>query len=77
MGVKDLTNPNEFFSPTHPKDIVSPFDSQPAIELINKHIELGNKIAIYGDYDVDGVCSTAILWETLYSKYKNVVLDDD
>lgn len=24
------------------------------------------KIVIFGDYDADGVCSTAILWETLY-----------
>ena len=33
---------------------------------------LGNKISVYGDYDVDGICSSAILWETLYSSYKNV-----
>lgn len=72
LKLRGVENSEEFFNPTHPQDIVSPFDSQPAIELINKHIELGNKIAIYGDYDVDGVCSTAILWETLYAKSKNV-----
>lgn len=63
---------DEFFNPAHPKDIKSPFVSQPAIDLIKKHIALNNKIAIYGDYDVDGICSTAILWETLYTNYKNV-----
>lgn len=68
-GIKDT---QEFFNPTHPKDIKSPFDSQPAVELIKKHISLGNKIAVYGDYDVDGICGTATLWEALYSSYSNV-----
>ena len=63
---------DEFFHPVHPSEIKSPFDPKPAIKLINSHIKKGNKIAIYGDYDVDGICSTAILWETLYSQYKNV-----
>ena len=62
----------EFFHPAHPKDIKTPFNSKPAIRLIKAHIKKGNKIAIYGDYDVDGICSTAIAWETLYSVYKNV-----
>lgn len=30
------------------------------------------KIVIFGDYDVDGICATAILWETLYARSKNV-----
>jgi len=62
----------DFFSPIQPQDIKSPFDSSPAIELINLHIKAGNAIAIYGDYDVDGICSTAILWETLHKNYANV-----
>src|SRR3989344_8885849 len=63
---------DEFFHPVHPSEIKSPFDPKPAIKLIKSHIKKGNKIAIYGDYDVDGICSTAILWETLYAGYKNV-----
>lgn len=35
--------------------------------------EKREKIVIFGDYDVDGICGTAILWETLYSKSKTVV----
>lgn len=71
-GLTDAVQIAEFFSPTHPEKFVSPFDSQPAIKLINKHIKNNNKIAIYGDYDVDGICSTAILWETLHKNYANV-----
>ncbi|MEK7163746.1 MAG: DHH family phosphoesterase, partial [Patescibacteria group bacterium] len=72
LEIRGITDPDAFFSPPHPKDIESPFDSLPAIELIKKHIALNNKIIVYGDYDVDGICATAILWETIYAGYKNV-----
>ena len=36
-----------------------------ACELILGHVERGSAIAVFGDYDVDGVCSTAILLRTL------------
>src|ERR1044072_2471343 len=32
-----------------------------ACDLILMHVEVGDRITIHGDYDVDGVCSTAIL----------------
>jgi single-stranded-DNA-specific exonuclease len=32
-----------------------------AVELICDHIALGSKITVHGDYDCDGVCSTAIM----------------
>ncbi len=44
-----------------------------AAKLITKTKEEEKTIVIYGDYDVDGVCASAILWETLYGKYKKVV----
>src|SRR3990172_9067289 len=71
-GLKTKKAIEEFFHPTRPEDLKSPFNSKPAIRLIKSHIKKGHKIAIYGDYDVDGICSTAILWETLYTSYKNV-----
>ncbi len=71
-GLKTKKAIREFFHPTHPEDLETPFDSKPAIRLIKSHVKKSHKIAIYGDYDVDGICSTAILWETLYSTYKNV-----
>jgi single-stranded-DNA-specific exonuclease len=36
-----------------------------ARELIAAHVRRGSPIAVFGDYDVDGVCSTAILVRTL------------
>jgi single-stranded-DNA-specific exonuclease len=36
-----------------------------ACELILAHVERGSAIAVFGDYDVDGVCSTAMLLRTL------------
>ena len=71
-GLKTKKQIAEFFHPIPPAEIPSPFVSAPAIKLIRSHIKKGHKIAVYGDYDVDGLCSTAILWETLYSHYPNV-----
>jgi single-stranded-DNA-specific exonuclease len=36
-----------------------------ACELIVAHLRRGSRIAVFGDYDVDGVCSTTILVRTL------------
>jgi len=37
------------------------------VERLKKTKKDGEKIIIYGDYDTDGVCATAILWETLFA----------
>ncbi|MFY9487942.1 MAG: single-stranded-DNA-specific exonuclease RecJ [Solirubrobacterales bacterium] len=37
----------------------------PAAEAIARQVRNGGRIAVHGDYDVDGVCSTAILVRTL------------
>lgn len=41
---------------------------------IDRHIKLGNDICVFGDYDADGITSTAILWQALvyYAKGKNI-----
>ena len=38
-----------------------------AIETIERHIRSGTRIVVHGDYDVDGVCSTAVLVRALRS----------
>lgn len=44
-----------------------------AATLINQSIKSARPIIVYGDYDVDGVCATAILWTTLHEMKANVL----
>src|SRR5262245_60812491 len=44
---------------THPYTAFAGIDG--AIGAIREHIQAGARITVHGDYDVDGVCSTAIL----------------
>ncbi len=36
-----------------------------AVELVLRHVRDGERITIHGDYDVDGICSTAVLVRAL------------
>ncbi|MBJ7346951.1 MAG: single-stranded-DNA-specific exonuclease RecJ [Thermoleophilaceae bacterium] len=36
-----------------------------ALDLVCKHLDAGGRIAIHGDYDADGICSTTLLVEAL------------
>ncbi|MEC9464342.1 MAG: single-stranded-DNA-specific exonuclease RecJ [Myxococcota bacterium] len=40
-------------------------DMEPALDRIERALRHGEKITIYGDYDVDGVCATSVLVEFL------------
>src|SRR3989304_10596222 len=40
---------------------------QKSLKRIKKAIERKEKIIVFGDYDVDGITGSAILWETLNS----------
>ena len=48
-------------------------DMQRAVERIWKAVESFEKIAVYGDYDVDGITATSILYEYLESCGANVL----
>ncbi|MET3574674.1 single-stranded-DNA-specific exonuclease RecJ [Bhargavaea ullalensis] len=43
-------------------------DMDTAVELINSHIRRGSRIAVYGDYDCDGVTSTTVMMKALLSR---------
>jgi single-stranded-DNA-specific exonuclease len=60
-----------FLKPVHPDTLtahdfkISPIHLKKAVQRIQKAIKDQEKILIYGDYDVDGLTATTILWETL------------
>lgn len=60
-------NAESFLNPSV-EDLYNPFllkDMERAIGRIDEGIERGEKIVIYGDYDVDGITSTSILYTAL------------
>lgn len=66
-GLSDFEQAKAFFDPKL-NDLLPPsaFDgTEKAADLIAETIKAGRKIVIYGDYDVDGVTGTAILWRVL------------
>ncbi len=59
---------DEFLNPDYGQDIFDPFlfkDMAKATAEIFSAIEKKEKIAVYGDYDADGVCGSVILVEIL------------
>lgn len=58
------------------ENIEDPFtlqDMEKAIERINSAVKNNEKIAVYGDYDCDGICATAMLYKYLTSIGANVI----
>lgn len=48
-------------------------DIEKAAELINAAISRGERIAVFGDYDCDGVVATAVLYSYLVSRSADVI----
>jgi single-stranded-DNA-specific exonuclease len=68
-SIKDVS---AFLQPKNPLHFIADdvgIDSQ-ALELAVKRLQRAKEkqlsVVIFGDYDCDGVCATAVLWETLY-----------
>lgn len=59
MASRLLSTDGELYDPFMMKDM------QQAVDRITAAIENGERICIYGDYDADGVCSTALLFSNL------------
>lgn len=69
---RQLTTPDAIATFLHPQltQLNDPFllhDMQQAVTRISDAIMNGEKITIYGDYDVDGLTSTTIMYEALES----------
>lgn len=68
-GINDQADYDAFVHPDTSR-LHDPFalhDMDKAVARILKAIEQNEKITIYGDYDVDGLTSSAIMLETLQS----------
>lgn len=66
-GINSLDEADAFINPSY-SDINNPFlfkDMDKAVERTRKAVELGEHVAVYGDYDVDGITSASIVADYL------------
>ncbi len=59
---------DEFLHPNYAKTCYSPLlfpDMQSAVDRIKLAKKRAEKVTIYGDYDIDGMTATVVLWESL------------
>jgi single-stranded-DNA-specific exonuclease len=64
-GLGDVEEARRFLAADESHDPLTLPGAPEACELILRHVERGSVIAVFGDYDVDGVCSTAMLVRAL------------
>lgn len=84
-GIHSHEDIERYLKPNYERDIHDPFlfdDMATCVSRIMHAIESREKICIYGDYDVDGISATVILYETLAKLGGDVVVrinhrDDD
>ncbi len=72
-GLTDLDDISEFFMKTEISDPFLLKDMDKAIESIRSAIDKFELICIYGDYDCDGITSTAILYDYITNCGGNVM----
>lgn len=61
-GINTLDRAKEFFGCSSLSDPLLMKDMEQAVEIIRQALDEGKKITVYGDYDCDGVTSTAMLF---------------
>lgn len=80
LSKREIENTEQFLNPSL-GDIPNSeklFDSVSASQKIIDSVNKGEKIVIHGDFDSDGICASALLWEFLYrdlSKYLGKKVD--
>jgi single-stranded-DNA-specific exonuclease len=76
---RGIKNKEDFFNPKHPEKIkIKDLGiKKSAVSKAIKRIKLAKKnkegVVVYGDYDADGICATAIMWEALFEMKLNVL----
>lgn len=69
---REIEDMEAFLDAPHPKDIsaeavgIDPKALKKAADRIRKAQKDGEQVLVFGDYDADGICATAILWQTLH-----------
>ena len=72
-GLSTKKEQDEFLKPELPEKLtlrklgIKATEVNKAIVRLKKAKENGEKVIVFGDYDADGVCAAAILWECLYA----------
>ena len=67
-GLHSQTAIDEFFSPDYDEDLHDPFlmkDMAKTVKRIQKAAKKREKVAIFGDYDADGICGAILLGEIM------------
>src|SRR5262245_51286511 len=77
-GIKTKKEREDFLHPSlqdvTPDSVgISSAQLKKALKRINSAIEKKEQIIVFGDYDVDGITGSAILWETLHKMKANVL----
>ena len=73
-GITSYAEAQSFFRPKL-SDLHDPFlmkDMDKAVERLERAIDNQEKVLIYGDYDVDGTTSVAMMYQFLRSRIKNL-----
>ncbi len=66
-GIKTKKDIESFLSIDYEKDLLDPYllsGMKKAVKRIKKAVQADEKIAIFGDYDADGLCASTILYDT-------------
>ena len=73
-GITSVEDAEKFFHPSL-KDMHDPFlmpDMDKAVNRLNKAMGLKEKIMVFGDYDVDGTTSVALVYKYLLNFYSHI-----
>lgn len=67
-GIHTSAQRKQFLEPDYERDLADPFlmrGMKEAVSRIEKALKNHEKIGIFGDYDVDGICGSIVLYEFL------------